>query len=125
MVRPAPSPLLSSPRSHAPRPGRGDHSGPDAARPRRARCAMSSWSWMTRGDLWGDSLRRMALLRTEDRDSVRHLVLDRPDKRNALNGELIRELGAAIEGAAADDSVRVVVVRGEGAMFSSGMDLKD
>jgi enoyl-CoA hydratase/carnithine racemase len=67
----------------------------------------------------------MALLLTEDRGGVRHLVLNRPDKRNALNGELIRELGAAIEEAAADDDVRVVVVRGEGAMFSSGMDLND
>jgi enoyl-CoA hydratase/carnithine racemase len=67
----------------------------------------------------------MALLLTEDRGGVRHLVLNRPDKRNALGGELIRELGAAIETAAADDAVRVVVVRGEGAMFSSGMDLND
>jgi enoyl-CoA hydratase/carnithine racemase len=67
----------------------------------------------------------MALLLTEDRGGVRHLVLNRPDKRNALSGELIRELGAAIEGAAAADEVRVVVVRGEGAMFSSGMDLND
>ncbi|MGH2822511.1 MAG: enoyl-CoA hydratase/isomerase family protein [Thermoleophilaceae bacterium] len=67
----------------------------------------------------------MPLLLTEDRGGVRHLVLNRPDKRNALSGELIRELGAAIEDAAADDAVRVVVLRGEGAMFSSGMDLND
>src|SRR5918992_1998258 len=67
----------------------------------------------------------MPLLLTEDRDGVRHLVLGRPDKRNALSGELIRELGAGIEAAAADDAVRVVVLRGEGAMFSSGMDLND
>jgi enoyl-CoA hydratase/carnithine racemase len=67
----------------------------------------------------------MALLRTEDRGAVRHLVLDRPDKRNALNEQLIGELGAAIEDAAADDDVRVVVLRGEGAMFSSGMDVND
>ena len=56
---------------------------------------------------------------------MRHLVLDRPEKRNALNGELIGELGAAIEAAASDEDVRVVVVRGEGVMFSSGMDLND
>jgi enoyl-CoA hydratase/carnithine racemase len=62
---------------------------------------------------------------TDDRGAMRHLVLNRPEKRNALNKETIRELGAAIEAAAADDSVRVVVVRGEGAMFSSGMDLND
>jgi enoyl-CoA hydratase/carnithine racemase len=67
----------------------------------------------------------MALLATEDRGGVRHLVLNRPEKRNALSGELIRELGAAIEAAAAADDVRVVVLRGEGAMFSSGMDLND
>ena len=67
----------------------------------------------------------MTLVRTEDRDAVRHLVLNRPDKRNALNGEVIAELGAAIEAAAADPDVRVVVLRGEGAMFSSGMDLND
>src|ERR671914_762637 len=67
----------------------------------------------------------MPLLLTEERDGVRHLVLGRPDKRNALSGELIRELGAGIEAAAADDAVRVVVLRGEGAMFSSGMDLND
>jgi enoyl-CoA hydratase/carnithine racemase len=67
----------------------------------------------------------MALVNTEDRGGVRRLVLARPGKRNALNGDMIRQLGAAIEAAAADDSVRVVVVRGEGAIFSSGMDLND
>ena len=67
----------------------------------------------------------MTMVSTEDRDAVRHLVLNRPEKRNALNGELISELGAAIEAAAADPEVRVVVLRGEGAMFSSGMDLND
>src|SRR5215217_9347420 len=67
----------------------------------------------------------MSLVMTEDRGAVRHIVINRPEKRNALNGDAIRELGGAIEAAAADDSVRVVVVRGEGAMFSSGMDLND
>ena len=67
----------------------------------------------------------MSLVQTEDRGAVRHLVLNRPEKRNAFNGELIAELGAAIEAADADADVRVVVVRGEGPMFSSGMDLND
>lgn len=67
----------------------------------------------------------MALVLVEDRGAVRHLVINRPEKRNALNGDVIRELGGAIEAAAADSSVRVVVLRGEGAMFSSGMDLND
>jgi enoyl-CoA hydratase/carnithine racemase len=67
----------------------------------------------------------MRLVRTEDRGGVRHLVLDRPDKRNALSGELIVELAATVEATAADDAARVVVLRGEGPMFSSGMDLHD
>ena len=67
----------------------------------------------------------MALLEIEDRGPVRHLILNRPEKRNALNGELIQALGAGIEAAADDDSVRVIVVRGEGGLFSSGMDVND
>ena len=67
----------------------------------------------------------MPLVGVEDRGAVRHVVLQRPEKRNAFNGELIEALGHALEGAAADASVRVVVVRGDGAMFSSGMDLND
>jgi enoyl-CoA hydratase/carnithine racemase len=69
------------------------------------------------------TLTAMALVEIEDRGAVRHIVLDRPEKRNAFNGELIEATGHAFEDAAADDSVRVVVVRGNGAMFSSGMDL--
>ncbi len=67
----------------------------------------------------------MPLVTVEDRGSVRHLVLSRPEKRNALNGELVADLGGAAEDAAADAAVRVVVIRGEGPMFSSGMDLND
>jgi enoyl-CoA hydratase/carnithine racemase len=64
----------------------------------------------------------MALVLTEDHAGVRQIVINRPDKRNALNGDAIRELGAAIEAAAADDGVACVVVRGAGPMFSAGMD---
>ena len=61
----------------------------------------------------------------EDRGAVRHIVLQRPEKRNAFNGELIGALGHALEAAAGETGVRVVVLRGEGAMFSAGMDLND
>ena len=67
----------------------------------------------------------MSLVHTEDRGAVRHVVLNRAEKRNALNGELIAALAGTIEEAAADDAVRVVVLRGHGPMFSSGMDLTD
>ena len=64
----------------------------------------------------------MSIVTTEDRGPVRHVVLNRPEKRNAMNDELILGLHEALSAAAADRDVRVVVVRGEGAMFSSGMD---
>jgi enoyl-CoA hydratase/carnithine racemase len=67
----------------------------------------------------------MSLVQIEDRGATRHLVLNRPEKRNALNAEVIQALGSALEEAAADDSVRVVVLRGEGPMFSSGVDVGD
>src|SRR5881398_719199 len=65
----------------------------------------------------------MGLVQIEDRGSVRHVVMTRSEKRNAMNGEMVLALGDAFREAQMDDSVRVVVVRGDGPMFSSGMDL--
>jgi enoyl-CoA hydratase/carnithine racemase len=64
----------------------------------------------------------MPLVQTEDHGSVRHVVLDRPEKRNAMNGELVTDIGLALRAAADDPDVLCVVIRGAGAMFSSGMD---
>jgi enoyl-CoA hydratase/carnithine racemase len=65
----------------------------------------------------------MAIVETEDRGAVRHVVLNRPEKRNAFNAELIVATGAALREAADDPAVHCVVLRGAGPMFSSGMDL--
>jgi enoyl-CoA hydratase/carnithine racemase len=65
----------------------------------------------------------MTLVLTEDRGPVRHVILNRPEKRNAFNGDLVRATGEALRAAAADVSVHCVVLRGAGPMFSSGMDL--
>jgi enoyl-CoA hydratase/carnithine racemase len=67
----------------------------------------------------------MDIVLTEDRGPVRHVVMNRPEKRNAMNGELVAGLGVALQEAAHDPGVRCVVIRGEGAMFSSGMDFND
>jgi enoyl-CoA hydratase/carnithine racemase len=63
------------------------------------------------------------LVLSEDRGPVRHVVLNRPEKRNAFHDELVLATGAALRAAADDPDVRCVVVRGNGPMFSSGMDL--
>ena len=64
----------------------------------------------------------MSIVVSEDRGPVRHVVMNRPEKRNAMNEELIAGLAEALRAAARDPSVLCVIVRGEGAMFSSGMD---
>jgi methylglutaconyl-CoA hydratase len=55
--------------------------------------------------------------------TVAQLTLNRPDKRNALNDDLIAELKAALRDADANESVRCIVVSGAGADFCSGADL--
>ena len=67
----------------------------------------------------------MSIVVTEDRGAVRHIVLNRPEKRNAMNQELLRALGAALREAAADPTVHCVVLRGEGPVFSAGVDLNE
>jgi enoyl-CoA hydratase/carnithine racemase len=65
----------------------------------------------------------MSIVLTEDRDAVRHVILNRPEKRNAMNQELLRALSEALREAADDRSVHCVVLRGEGPVFSAGVDL--
>ena len=67
----------------------------------------------------------MSMVVTEDRGPVRHVVLNRPEKRNAMNQELLRALGQALREAAAEPSVHCVVLRGEGPVFSAGVDLNE
>jgi methylglutaconyl-CoA hydratase len=52
------------------------------------------------------------------------LMLDRPDRRNALDPSLLRALADAIERVSADDEVRVVVLAGAGRAFSAGADIE-
>jgi 2-(1,2-epoxy-1,2-dihydrophenyl)acetyl-CoA isomerase len=59
-----------------------------------------------------------------DRDgAVATLTMNRPERRNALNQALDRDLRAALDVVASDDAVRAVVLRGAGAGFCAGADL--
>ena len=53
------------------------------------------------------------------------LTLNRPERRNALTIELMTELTAAIESTAADPQQRVVILRGAGKAFCTGLDLQE
>lgn len=58
-------------------------------------------------------------------DGVATLTLNRPEKRNALNGELVQAIKDGLAAAAEDDGVRIVVIRGAGKDFCSGADLAE
>ena len=57
-------------------------------------------------------------------DGIVTLTLNRPDRLNAYNGEMHRELIAAIRRADADDAARAVVVTGSGRAYCAGADLE-
>ncbi len=63
-----------------------------------------------------------ALVEIERQGAVAHLVLNRPERRNALNQGLMDALAQALDEVRDDASVRVVVIRGAGGVFSSGID---
>ena len=61
-----------------------------------------------------------------DLDGVRTITLNRPDKLNALNQATIAELRTAFDAAAADDSVRVLILTGAGPKaFVAGADIAE
>jgi enoyl-CoA hydratase/carnithine racemase len=65
----------------------------------------------------------MADLEYSHEDGVATILLNRPERRNAFTGEMIDSWAGALRDAAADPAVRVVVLRGAGAAFCSGVDL--
>ena len=63
------------------------------------------------------------LLSIERRDAVALLILQRPEKRNALSIDLRVELADALAGLGADDGIGCVVLTGAGSAFCAGMDV--
>src|SRR4051794_7373497 len=61
----------------------------------------------------------------EQRGPFTVITLSRPDRRNALTIELMRQLVAAVSAANADASRRAIILRGSGEGFCAGMDLKE
>ena len=62
-------------------------------------------------------------IRLEVEDGIATLTLNRPDKLNAFNTQMMQEMIAAFDQTDADDSVRVVIVTGSGRAFCAGADL--
>ncbi|MBJ7434243.1 MAG: enoyl-CoA hydratase/isomerase family protein, partial [Acinetobacter sp.] len=67
----------------------------------------------------------MALLRIENKNGIATVSLNRPDKRNAMSFDLLRELVKTAEKIKKDRSIRCVILTGEAQVFSAGIDLAD
>src|SRR5262249_12905215 len=63
------------------------------------------------------------ILVDDPRPRVRRITLNRPEKRNALNNRLRREIFDVLESADRDNAVSITILRGAGPCFSSGYDL--
>jgi enoyl-CoA hydratase/carnithine racemase len=65
------------------------------------------------------------LLKTAVHDAILEIVLNRPDKRNAINSRLYEAFDEAVNRAARLSDIRTVLIRGEGEAFSTGIDYTD
>lgn len=66
----------------------------------------------------------MATVEYEPRDRIALITLNRPEARNAVNGELASGLEAAVDRLEADDSLWLGILCGNGPVFCAGADLK-
>jgi enoyl-CoA hydratase/carnithine racemase len=64
-----------------------------------------------------------SFFRIEKEGGVTWLILNRPEKRNAMTWEFFTELAERFEAFDGDPEVRAVIVRAEGKMFTAGLDL--
>ena len=60
----------------------------------------------------------------EVKENICKITMNRPDKRNALNGQLLEDIDAAFKASEDDPEIRVVIFGGAGPSFSAGYDIK-
>lgn len=65
------------------------------------------------------------LILSEQMEGIVYLTLNQPDKRNALSLALLQQLHVKLTAIQRDPSVRVVILRANGPVFSAGHDLKE
>jgi len=65
------------------------------------------------------------LVKTQQRGMIFEILLNRPEKRNAINMELFEQFDAAVSVANRTVDIRAVLIRGEGKVFSAGIDVSN
>jgi enoyl-CoA hydratase/carnithine racemase len=63
------------------------------------------------------------MIRTQQHDTIFEIILNRPGKHNAVQLTMLRDLATAVLEAQKLQGIRLIVIRGEGANFSTGLDL--
>ena len=58
----------------------------------------------------------------QKKDHIYAITLNRPDKRNAINKEILMGVCEAAEGQVTDPQIRAIIIKGEGKVFSAGVD---
>ncbi len=74
---------------------------------------------------WRGSSRTMGEVLAERQGAVLHLTLSHPARRNALSLAMWQSLGAALQAASADASLRCVTIRGAAGHFAAGADIEE
>lgn len=67
----------------------------------------------------------MAVIRVEKNNGIATVFLNRPDKRNAMSFQLLKELVQVAKKIKSDRTIRCVIITGEANVFSAGIDLTD
>ena len=65
------------------------------------------------------------LMQRDDESGIARVTLANPERRNAYDPEMRRQLGAYLDELAYDDAIKVVILRGEGGVFSAGADMNN
>ncbi|MDH5382189.1 MAG: enoyl-CoA hydratase-related protein [Cyclobacteriaceae bacterium] len=65
----------------------------------------------------------MKYINTHKEGRLNYITLNRPDKKNALNFEMVSEIKEALREAASDEEVKIIILRGAGDTFCAGADL--
>src|SRR5687768_13266678 len=61
----------------------------------------------------------------DDEAGIARITLDNPERKNAYDPAMRRQLGTHLDELADDDGIKVVVLRGEGGTFSTGADMNN
>src|SRR5690606_6702351 len=74
---------------------------------------------------WENGMSKSSVVKVERYNGITTVIMNRPEKRNAMSPELHVAMDRTLEELEGDPDTKVVVIRGAGGNFSAGQDLKE